>query len=88
MSHYYSALNYIYVGNLDGAQVECRRATNLIQYFKGEDEDYDFFGTGFLAHFCGMVFEAAGELNDALISYKQAEEYYKNACGKDRCFNA
>ena len=82
LSHYYSALNYIYVGNLDGAQVECRRATNLIQYFKGEDEDYDFFGTGFLAHFCGMVFEAAGELNDALISYKQAEEYYKNAAEK------
>ena len=82
LSHYYSALNYIYVGNLDGAQVECRRATNLIQYFKGEDEDYDFFGTGFLAHFCGMVFEAAGELNDALISYKQAEEYYQNASEK------
>ena len=82
LSHYYSALNYIYVGNLDGAQVECRRATNLIQYFKGEDEDYDFFGTGFLAHFCGMVFEASGELNDALISYKQAEEYYQNASEK------
>jgi len=79
LSHYYSALNYIYKGNLDGALVECRRATNLIQYFKGEEKEYNFFGTGFLAHFCGMVFEAADELNNALISYKQAEEYYKNA---------
>ncbi len=79
LGHYYSALNYIYKGNLDGALVECRRATNLIQYFKGEEKEYNFFGTGFLAHFCGMVFEAAGEWNDALISYRQAEEYYKNA---------
>lgn len=79
LSHYYSALNYIYADNLDGAQVECRRATNLMQYFKGEDDQYDFLGTGFLSHFCGIVFEAAGELNDAYISYKQAVDYYQNA---------
>ncbi len=79
LSHYYHALNYIYLNKLDDALVECRRATSLIQYFKGEEKEYNFFGTGFLAHFCGTVFEAAGELNDALISYKQAEEYYKNA---------
>ena len=82
LSHYYRALNYIYLNQLDGALVECRRATNLINYFKGEDEKYDFFGTGFLAHLSGMLFEAAGEWNDALISYKQAAEYYKNASEK------
>ena len=79
LSHYYHALNYIYLNKLDDALVECRRATNLIQYFKGEEKEYNFFGTGFLSHFCGMVFEAAGEWNDALISYRQAEEYYRNA---------
>lgn len=82
LSHYYSALNYIHAKNLDGALVECRRATNLIQYFEGEDDKYDFFGTGFLAHFCGMVFEAAGEWNNAFISYRQAEAYYKYAAEK------
>ena len=82
LSHYYSALNYIYAGNLDSAQVECRRATNLINYFIGEEKDYNFFGTGFLSHFCGIVFEAAGELNDAYISYKQAATYYQNASEK------
>jgi len=79
LSHYYHALNYFYLNKLDDALVECRRATNLIQYFKGEDNEYNFFGTGFLASFCGMVFEAAREWNDAFISYRQAEEYYKNA---------
>lgn len=82
LSHYYRALNYVYQGQLDGALVECRRATNLINYFKGEDEKYDFFGTGFLAYLSGMLFEATGEWNDALISYKQAAEYYKNASKK------
>ena len=82
LSHYYRALNYVYQGQLDGALVECRRATNLINYFKGEDEKYDFFGTGFLAYLSGVLFEATGEWNDALISYKQAAEYYKNASEK------
>ena len=82
LGHYYRALNYVYLNQLDGALVECRRATALINYFKGEDEKYDFFGTGFLAYLSGMCFEAAGEWNDALISYKQAAEYYKNASEK------
>ncbi len=82
LSHYYRALNYVYQGQLDSALVECRRATNLINYFKGEDEKYDFFGTGFLAYLSGMLFEATGEWNDALISYKQAAAYYKNASEK------
>ena len=80
--HYYSALNYVYLNQLDGALVECRRATALINYFKGEDEKYDFFGTGFLAYLSGTLFEATGEWNDALISYKQAAEYYQNAAEK------
>lgn len=82
VSHYYRALNYVYLNQLDGALVECRRATALINYFKGEDEKYDFFGTGFLAYLSGMLFEATREWNDALISYKQAAEYYKNAAEK------
>ena len=81
LSHYYRALNYVYQGQLDGALVECRRATGLINYFKDE-KDYDFFGAAFLAHLSGMFFEASGEWNDALISYKQAAEYYKNASEK------
>ncbi len=82
LSHYYRALNYVYQGQLDGALVECRRATALINYFKGEDENYDFFGADFLAYLSGVLFEATGEWNDAYISYKQAAEYYRNAGAK------
>lgn len=79
IAHYYHALNYIKLNKLDDALVECRRATNLINYFKDGSDDYDFFGTGFIAYFCAILFETAGELNDAFISYRQAEQYYKNA---------
>ena len=82
LSHYYRALNYVYQGQLDSALVECRRATALINYFKGEDEKYDFFGAGFLAYLSGVLFETTGEWNDAYISYKQAAEYYRNAAEK------
>ncbi len=79
LSHYYRALNYVYLNQLDGALVECRRATALINYFKGEDADYDLFGAALLAHLSALLFEAAGEWNDAYISYKQAATYYANA---------
>ena len=82
LSHYYCAINYVYLDQLEGALIECRRATRLINYFKGEDEKYDFFGAGFLARLSGVLFEATGEWNDAYISYKQAAEYYRNAAKK------
>jgi len=82
LNYYYQALNYVHQGQLDGALVECRRATALINYFKSEDEKYDFFGAGLLAYLSGVLFEATGEWNDAYISYKQAAEYYRNATEK------
>lgn len=79
LAHYYHALNYIKQNKLNEALVECRRATNLIQYLIGEEKEYDYLGAGFLAYFSGVLFESSGELNNALISYKQAEQYYKQA---------
>ena len=82
LSHYYRILNYLYLNQLDGALVECRRATNLMSAYKTENENYDFFGAGFLAYLSGMCFEAAGDWNDAFISYRQAEMYYRRAAKK------
>lgn len=79
LAHYYHALNYIKQDKFDEALVECRRATNLIQYFISEDKESNYIGTGFLAYFSGIIYESSGELNNALISYKQAEQYYKSA---------
>ena len=82
LSHYYRILNYLYLNEIEDALVECRRATRLIRYYVNEDEDYDFFGAPFLAYLSGILFESSGELNDAFISYHQAEEYYERASSK------
>ena len=82
LSHYYRILNYLYLNEIEDALVECRRATRLIRYYVNEDEDYDFFGAPFLAYLTGILFESFGELNDAFISYQQAEEYYERASSK------
>jgi hypothetical protein len=82
LSHYYRILNYLYLNEIEDALVECRRATRLIRYYVNEDEDYDFFGAPFLAYLSGILFESSGELNDAFISYQQAEEYYERASSK------
>ena len=79
LTHYYRILNYLFMNKLDSALVECRRATRLIQYYIDSDKDYDFFAAPFLAHLSGIVFEANGDWNDALISYKQAESYYQQS---------
>ena len=82
LSHYYRILNYLYLNEIEDALVECRRATRLIRYYVNEHEDYDFFGAAFLAYLSGILFESSGELNDAFISYQQAEEYYERASSK------
>ncbi len=82
LSHYYRILNYIYLNQLDGALVECRRVTNLMNTYKAENANYDFFAAGFLAYLSAMCFEAAGDWNDAFISYRQAEAYYQRASEK------
>ena len=82
LSHYYRILNYLYLNEFEDALVECRRATRLIRYYVNEHEDYDFFGAPILAYLSGVLFESSGELNDAFISYQQAEEYYERASSK------
>ena len=41
-----------------------------------------FSGRPFWAYLSGVLFESSGELNDAFISYQQAEEYYERASSK------
>ena len=82
MRHYYRILNYVYLNQLEQALVECRRAMVFINDSEDENNDYAFLGAGLLAHLSGMCFEAAGEWNDAFISYQQAETFYQHASSK------
>ena len=75
--HYYRAFNYVYLNMLDDALVECRKASRLLQFYADSDENYEFVGAAFIAYLSGILYEWAGDWNDAFIAYRWAERAYK-----------
>jgi len=89
MVPYYKALNYIYLGLPDEAQVEARRASLLMSKYVDaslggiREEDSDLLkqvrSNAFLLYYSGMLYDADGEVNDAFIAYRNsAVAYQKN----------
>jgi hypothetical protein len=76
--HYYRALNYIYLRLPDDALVECRKVGFLLQKYRDESEGKStaYSDDAFMQYLAGMLFEWQGEVNDAFISYRKAEEAY------------
>ena len=75
--HYYRAFNYVYLNMPDDALVECRKASGLLQFYADTDENYEFVGAAFIAYLSGILYEWAGDWNDAFIAYRWAERAYK-----------
>ena len=75
--HYYRAFNYVYLNMPDDALVECRKASNLLQFYADADENYEFVGAAFIAYLSAILYEWAGDWNDAFIAYRWAERAYK-----------
>ena len=72
------ALNYAVAGNLQDALVEARRLDHRLNVLADQTEDKsDAYRDDRLARYLsGVLYEAAGELNDAFISYQKAHEAY------------
>ena len=62
--NYYKILNYLYLGDLDGALVECRRVNIKLQMLIDAGETH-FVDDPFVQYLTGMVYSAGGEMNDA-----------------------
>lgn len=69
--HELQILNYLAMGDVDGAMVEIKRAQLALErlYQKDNEKVND---NGFLRYLCGLVYDLAGESDDAAISYVQA----------------
>ena len=83
MLHYYGALNYLALGELDEAAVEARRMSARL--VRGEEVDEDARHDRFrrtMHYVAGTVFEAAGEWNAAEVSYRNAWEGWDRAPGR------
>lgn len=78
MMHYYKALNYAALGQTEDAVVEARRISlsenTQGNKFGGKVNRYT--GDAFAFNLQGMIYEMAGNMNDAFISYRNAAEIY------------
>ncbi|MDG5800001.1 hypothetical protein QA597_06465 [Marinilabiliaceae bacterium ANBcel2] len=80
MVHYYKALNFIAMGNFEGALIECRRVNIKLQEFNEQyNEKKNRYARDAFAHnLIGIIYQAAGDFNNAFIAYRNALEIYQN----------
>jgi len=67
---YYGALNWLAMGELDEAVVETRRLAMLLQSESGPKPTPQLEGA--LRYVSGVLFEAAGDQQDAIVAYRNA----------------
>jgi hypothetical protein len=79
--NYYKILNYLLMNDLDGALVECRRVNRKLEFLR-DTEGVFFANDPFIQYLTGMVYAAAGDLNDADVSFRVAADEYEALAGQ------
>lgn len=75
--HYYKAINYLQLGNIEGARVEARRiqlSEDALNDKTRKENKYQ--QDAFALILQGLLYEASGEMNNAFISYRNATDLY------------
>ncbi len=82
--HYYKALNFIALKNYEGAIVECRRINIRLQQINDQyKENKNKYSEDAFAHnLMGIVYQAAGDYNNAFIAYRNSLEIYESSYSK------
>jgi hypothetical protein len=78
MIPFYRALDFLDRGELSEAVVEARKMSILLEVLEDEDPP-GFHPVPMLSYFTGVLYEAAGEGNDALVAYRRAWRESRNA---------
>lgn len=77
--HYYMALNYLMLGELQEALIECRRVNVLLRELNDRYEHKNVYATdAFMLYLSGILYDAMGELNDGFIDYRNAYDAYRS----------
>lgn len=72
------ALNYAVMGRLDDALVEARRIDNRLNVLADKTKEKEGYrDDAFARYLTGILYEAAGDLNNAFIAYRKAYEAYE-----------
>lgn len=77
-TNFFCALNYIKLRKRNEAVVEARQTNNLFNKIKIDDENNIYKDDPFIRYFMGLVYQNAGYLNDAMVSYKLALRAYED----------
>ena len=79
MLHYYTALNFIQLNDYEDALVECRRINLRLQQLNDQYADHKnrYQRDAFAHNLMGMIYEAAGDYNNAFIAYRNAFNVYE-----------
>ena len=72
MMNYYGMLDFLRRGDVAGAAVEARRISALFESYDSRKDSVDVRTRALLNYLAGATFEAAGEKNDAAVSYRVA----------------
>jgi hypothetical protein len=79
MIHYYRAFNYLALGQRDEALVEARKANQRLTELADEKEGKRTYkNDAFMQYFTAMLYESAGEFNDAAVAYRDAYRAYED----------
>ncbi|MBN2564791.1 MAG: hypothetical protein JXB46_03690 [Candidatus Eisenbacteria bacterium] len=80
--HYYMALNYLDMDDLEGALVECRRVDEVFRLLDSRyEDDGRYQDDGFIRYLSGLIYESQGRLDDALVDYRLAVRDYEEELG-------
>jgi hypothetical protein len=75
--NYYRALNYVDLGQFDEALVECRKVNHKLKVYVDSSDDPPTYRTdAFAQYMTAILYEASGELNDAWVSLRLADDGY------------
>lgn len=73
------ALNYALLQNLSEALVEARKIDHRLNILNDSVDQGEYREDPFARYLTGVLYEASGDLNNAFIAYRKAEEGYRLA---------
>ncbi len=79
LMHYYKAMNYLRMDQLDEALVECRRINIKLNELNDryEKKKNRYKRDAFATNLMGIIYEVSGDVNNAFIAYRNAYEAYE-----------
>lgn len=79
MVHIVKALDYVLVGEIDEALVEARKIDHRLNVLADSVDPEAYHEDPFARYFTGLLYEAAGDLSNAYVAYRKAEQAYRMA---------